>query len=150
MNTPLNELLQYNHHVNQKLIQTYLNNLDKVSENTSRLLHHILNAHQIWNYRIIEKEIEINAWSSLPANQLENINNSNYKDSLDIITIKELTSEITYTNSLGKTYKNSIHDILFHVINHSTYHRGQIATSFKQDGIEPVATDYIFYKRQDS
>lgn len=65
MNTPFNEMLQYNRYANHKLIQTYQDNLDKVSENTSRLLHHILNTFLISNYRIIEKEIEINPKLSL-------------------------------------------------------------------------------------
>ncbi|QLH28398.1 MAG: hypothetical protein HWD63_02710 [Candidatus Parvibacillus calidus] len=37
-------------------------------------------------------------------------------------------------------------DIIFHIINHSTYHRGQIAMEFRQSGLEPLNTDYIFYK----
>ena len=52
------------------------------------------------------------------------------------------------TNSKGETFSNKIKDILFHIINHSTYHRAQIATDLKQNGIEPINTDYIFYKRK--
>ena len=38
--------------------------------------------------------------------------------------------------------------MLFHFVNHSTYHRGQIASNLKEHGIEPLVTDYIFYKRK--
>ncbi|WP_209331385.1 DinB family protein [Lunatimonas salinarum] len=34
-----------------------------------------------------------------------------------------------------------------HIVNHSTYHRGQIATLFRESGLQPVVTDYIMLKR---
>ena len=71
----------------------------------------------------------------------------NYEHSLHILDKFDLTATMSYTNSKGQTFSNSIRDILFHVINHSTYHRAQIATEFKQNGLEPLVTDYIFYKR---
>lgn len=58
-----------------------------------------------------------------------------------------LKKKISYKNSRGERFENSVRDILFHVINHSTYHRGQIATDCKLHGMTPLATDYIFYKR---
>lgn len=33
------------------------------------------------------------------------------------------------------------------LINHSTYHRGQITMLMKEAGLETLNTDYIFYKR---
>ncbi|WP_111881753.1 DinB family protein [Aequorivita sp. CIP111184] len=33
------------------------------------------------------------------------------------------------------------------MINHSTYHRVQIINQLKEDGLKPIETDYIFYKR---
>ncbi|MCH7396746.1 hypothetical protein MM236_02050 [Belliella sp. DSM 107340] len=52
-----------------------------------------------------------------------------------------------YSNSKGQKYSSSVRDILFHIINHSTYHRSQIASELKNQGIEPLITDYIFFKR---
>jgi uncharacterized damage-inducible protein DinB len=37
--------------------------------------------------------------------------------------------------------------MLFHIVNHSTNHRGQIAVDFKSNGITPLGLDYIHYKR---
>jgi len=34
------------------------------------------------------------------------------------------------------------------MINHSTYHRAQIALLVKSSNGEPAKTDYIFYQRQ--
>jgi uncharacterized damage-inducible protein DinB len=54
---------------------------------------------------------------------------------------------IFYKNSTGKKYENTIREIITHVINHSTYHRGQIAMELRRLGIDPPPTDYIFYRR---
>ena len=35
--------------------------------------------------------------------------------------------------------------VLRHVVNHATYHRGQIASKLKRFGIEQPATDFIFW-----
>jgi uncharacterized damage-inducible protein DinB len=36
---------------------------------------------------------------------------------------------------------------MIHLVNHSTYHRAQIATLLRQGGLEPVNTDFITYDR---
>ncbi len=42
----------------------------------------------------------------------------------------------------------SIEDILLHVCNHATYHRGQLITLGRQQGLnKPPRTDYIYYIR---
>ena len=38
-------------------------------------------------------------------------------------------------------------EIVRHVANHGTYHRGNIAAMLRQQGYEGIATDYIFYLR---
>lgn len=35
-----------------------------------------------------------------------------------------------------------------HVVNHATYHRGQVATMFRQLGLKPVGTDFITFARE--
>ncbi len=35
--------------------------------------------------------------------------------------------------------------VLRHVANHSTYHRGQVASKLKRLGVEPPATDLVFW-----
>jgi uncharacterized damage-inducible protein DinB len=35
--------------------------------------------------------------------------------------------------------------VLRHVVNHSTYHRGQIASKLKRLGVEQAATDFVFW-----
>ena len=35
--------------------------------------------------------------------------------------------------------------LLRHIVNHSTYHRGQVASKLKRLGIEPPNTDFFFW-----
>ncbi|MBX2930873.1 MAG: hypothetical protein KF781_02870 [Chitinophagaceae bacterium] len=142
------ELFEYSHHFNQKLFDVFnSSSSDKVPEKSVKLFNHILNAHQIWNNRVDAQQQAFGVWEIHTISNLKNIDQTNYQQTLQILDKCNLTEIINYTNSKGQIFSNSIRDILFHIINHSTYHRAQIATEFKQHGLEPLVTDYIFYKR---
>lgn len=141
------ELFEYSHHCNQKLADVFNVEPDKTSEKAVKLFNHVLNAHQIWNNRIDPKEKTFGVWELHAVQELKSIDQINYEQTLQILEKFELGKSLNYTNSKSKAFGSSVRDILFHIINHSTYHRGQIATEFKQYGLEPLVTDYIFFKR---
>mgnify|MGYP006341560321 CR=1 FL=1 len=141
------ELFEYSHYVNQQLATVFAGQSKLTSERAIQLFNHILNAHQVWNSRMIVEPNSVGPWDLRPISELKDIDTVNYSNSIRILDQADLSSVIKYTNSKGESYTNSIKNILFHVINHSTYHRGQIATEFKQNGIAPLVTDYIFFKR---
>ena len=140
------DLLEYNLYFNQLLIQNFLDNNPVWSEKGKNLLNHILNAHQIWNARILNQDT-FGVWQINVDDLLLKINSDNYTDSCKILDEKNFDEIITYKTSKGQEFNNSIQGILFHLINHSTYHRGQVVTQMKEAGLEPIATDYIFFKR---
>jgi uncharacterized damage-inducible protein DinB len=142
------ELFEYNHHSNQQIITTLEHNQDKVSEKCIKLQSHVLNAHRIWNCKLLPDQQLFGRWDIHPVQELSAINSKNFEASMWILDNFELPQIIQYTTSTGQVFNNSLRDILFHVINHSTYHRAQIATEFRLCGIEPLLTDYIFYKMQ--
>lgn len=141
------DLLEYNLYFNQLLIQNFLENNSVWSEKGKNLLNHILNAHQIWNARILNQDT-FGVWQINPDEKLLENNQSNFENSFKILSERNLDEIIVYRNSKGDEFQNSIREIFFHFINHSTYHRGQIAMLIKQAGLEPINTDYIFYKRK--
>jgi uncharacterized damage-inducible protein DinB len=141
------ELFEYSHCFNQQLADVFKENPDKSSEKALKLYNHILNAHQIWNNRILPEQPAFSVWELHAVQDLKSIDKTNYRHTLQILDKRDLSDIINYANSKGQTFNNSIRDILFHVINHSTYHRGQIATEFKQNGLDPLVTDFIIYKR---
>lgn len=147
MKAHFKELFEYNHHSNQKLIPLISENIENVSEKTISLMNHLINAQQIWNARITNENL-FEVWQLNDWNQIAEIDNENYSKTLQLLDKMDLNTIIEYTNSKGITFSNTIKDVLFHIINHSTYHRAQIATDLKQNGLEPINTDYIFYKRK--
>lgn len=47
----------------------------------------------------------------------------------------------------GKEARSPLYETLLHVVNHGTYHRGQMVTMLRQLGAEPIATDFITFVR---
>jgi len=141
------ELFEYNSAMNQKLILVFNQHPDKISEKSIKWLNHVLNAHHLWNNRVDRQEDDYGVWQVHSPGDLRDIDLKNLERSNFILAAKTYECHVNYVNSMGKAYTNSVKDILFHVINHSTYHRGQIAADFRANGIDPVLTDYIAFKR---
>lgn len=64
------------------------------------------------------------------------------------ITDEELARPLAYRNLKGDGFSEPFVDQLLHVVNHSTYHRGQVATLSRQAGLAAPATDLIVFKRE--
>ncbi|WP_140485163.1 DinB family protein [Flavobacterium sp. GSA192] len=142
------DTFEYNYHFNQELIQLFEKEKQIIPEKSIKLLNHLINAQEIWNARILNQDISVAVWEIRPLENLKNHNETNYNQSISILNSIELSKKIIYKNSKGIVFSNTVQDIIFHVINHSTYHRAQIASDLKANGIEPINTDYIFYKRK--
>ncbi len=64
---------------------------------------------------------------------------------LSSLTPERLAAKITYVNFAGATFSYTLADAMIHVVNHGSYHRGQIATMLRQLGKRPLSTDYLLY-----
>ncbi|KQM53695.1 DinB family protein [Chryseobacterium sp. Leaf201] len=146
MKEKLADLFEYTFHFNKEMITVISENISGVDEKIISLINHTLNAQQVWNSRI-SGEASFEVWQINPFETLQEINQLNFKKSIAIVKDFDLDQKITYQNSRGTEFENAVFEMLFQAINHSTYHRGQINSLLKQHGIEPLLTDYIFYKR---
>jgi len=127
------------------LLENYDSELpEKIIENFS----HILNAQHLWNHRIEGSKSSFKVWDIHPISQFREINKSLFDQSFKILEGEDFKREVIYVNSQGGSYKNSVKEILFHVINHSTYHRGQVMLQLRESVQDAISTDYIFYKRK--
>jgi len=61
---------------------------------------------------------------------------------------EDLRQRISYTTTEGAPYTSPLWQMMLHVVNHSTYHRGQVTSMLRQIGIEPKGTDLILYYRE--
>lgn len=146
MNDFFKDIFEYHHHINQKLADLLLETSDDVREKIIPIFAHSVNAHQIWNARILKRN-PFGVHQLHPIRVCKTIDNTNYTNTIKILTEFDLNTHIHYQNTKGKTFRNSIQQILFHVSNHFSHHRGQLVTVLRQHGIEPIITDYIFCKR---
>ena len=63
---------------------------------------------------------------------------------------KFFSGEIFFIHSSGDKLTQKVDDVLTHVVNHSTFHRGQLITMFRQLGLSEgmPRTDFIAYRRE--
>lgn len=61
---------------------------------------------------------------------------------------EDLERVIEYRSLKGDPYRSALHEMLRHVVNHATYHRGQVTNHLRALGARPVATDLIAWYRE--
>ncbi len=60
----------------------------------------------------------------------------------------DLEREMEMTTTAGATHRHSHADMFRHLLNHSTYHRGQVAAMLRQVGAKAPSTDLIRFYRE--
>jgi len=72
-------------------------------------------------------------------------------DFLRGLTNERLQTVIRYTNMQQQSSAQPLWQQMAHLVNHSSYHRGQITCLLRQAGAQPVSTDLIvFFRNQPS
>jgi uncharacterized damage-inducible protein DinB len=142
-------LFEYDLWANTHVIESLKNH--NISDSKIELLFsHILNSQQIWYSRLKGNQKGQSPWDIIPTQDFQEvlkIVNHNWVEYLDKSTIKTIEKTLEYKNISGEPFKNTIQDILTHLINHSTYHRAQISQQIKSLGKTPPLTDFIAYAR---
>jgi uncharacterized damage-inducible protein DinB len=64
------------------------------------------------------------------------------------LTPSDLERVIEYRRTTGSVFRQPLQPMLQHLVNHGTYHRGQVAMMLRQLGGVPLATDYIVFERE--
>lgn len=140
------EIYQYQTEINQKLIELLFQHQDVVTDRILLLFSHSLNAHQIWNARLLDEK-QFKVTERHPLDEFLVLDELNYRKSVGIINTFEFDNVCFYHNSKGQHFQRDVKDILFHVSNHWTHHRAQIMTLLRELDISPFPSDFIFYKR---
>ncbi len=64
------------------------------------------------------------------------------------LTDEEFAQEYEYKDMKGNAHTDILSNIFMHLFNHSSFHRGQLVTLFRQSGISTIPrSDYIVYAR---
>lgn len=121
-----------------------LGGFDKHLDRAQAVLEHMLAAQQIWLERcgtVVFPEQE-----NVRLHDLFEITSQAWQVLLEE---SEGDEPITYTTSRGETYTNTLAQIAYHVLNHGTYHRGQLRGLADADGFEGFPeTDLILFLRK--
>lgn len=143
------QLFNYNNWATKETIESIIK-LNQPSERIISLISHIIAAQQIWFNRIVDDKSPLKPWEVYTIDECtgksEEIT-SRWLNYLEHTSDDRLNEVIHYSNTKGDGFESSVKDILTHVINHSTYHRAQIALLVKEAGGKPAVTDYIVYQR---
>jgi uncharacterized damage-inducible protein DinB len=67
---------------------------------------------------------------------------------VDGLSQEDIRRTVVYRNTTGQEFAAPLQQLLRHVVNHSTYHRGQVVTMLRQLGAEGVATDLVQFHRE--
>jgi len=149
----LRRLFAYDVWANREAFSS-LKNAGTPSSRALKIMAHIVAAEWLWFYRIELNQAKLQAlpvWPELTLDQckkqLNDISAIWRKYTLGL-TATTLSEKISYMNTKGESFASTVEDILQHVIMHSAYHRGQIATDLRSAGFTPAYTDFIHAVRQ--
>lgn len=150
-------MLQYDYWANMKLLAHVENlsedlfhkRMNSVFPSIAETFYHIYRGQRIWIKRCIP-DLAVNE----SITSFQNINEAKtsftelHSIMIDSIELHyDKLSEVAYQNTKGTTFKNHIDEIMLHLANHGTYHRGNIASMIRECGYNGTSTDYIQYLR---
>lgn len=153
-------LYAYNSWANHRVLEAcaplsaaqFTQNLHSSFPSVRDTLAHIMLAEWLWLERWLGRSPAFPAsdFADLPA-----IRNRWQKIETDLQAFVRKLSEadlervVEYRNTKGDAFANPMWQMLGHLVNHGTYHRGQVVTMLRQLGATPRATDLIaFYREQ--
>ncbi|MBO1514519.1 DinB family protein [Metabacillus bambusae] len=135
------------HHVGQLPEELYTQKIKSVFPSINDTFKHMVEVDEIWFSRL--KGMEIANRQFLKREDLlvqyENLL-TNFEDFLK--GEEDFGRIIQYCNSGGEIFKNTVYELVQHVVNHGTYHRGNLSAMLRQINSQTVATDYIYFLRE--
>ena len=117
----------------------------------AEVIGHMISADEVWFARI--KGESPPSLARTPFTSIEEA--SSYQNILQtqireyLISTNDIEKIVNYSNTRGEEFQNSILEIMQHVVNHGTYHRGNISTILNSLGFKGILTDYIAYLRKE-
>jgi uncharacterized damage-inducible protein DinB len=135
----------YNAWANGEVLTVIRGNEDQTPR-VLTLMAHILAAEGLWLERLKGEDQGLPVWPEFGlaqcgtrARALEGL----WSEYLAAMSSAGLAEKISYKNSKGEAWSNTVQDVLTHVVMHSAYHRGQIASLMRANGQTPAYTDFI-------
>ncbi len=139
----MREILVQNFEYDLWANQQWLSAIESLPNRQSAIdvMQHVANAQRIWLARCLNEENLPNLPASL-GEAFEQL----HEQWVELLRICDPTAFIAYETLQGEPCFNMMEDIAMHVINHGTYHRGQLR-GMVGDSDQFPETDLIRYLR---
>ena len=147
----LHRLFAYDDWANREVLSS-LRTAPNPPPQSLKLTAHILSAEGLWLARLKQQKPALSVWPELALAQSEaeaDAVGASWRSYLEQCREADLSHQIRYVNSKGESWSSQVDDVLLHVITHSAYHRGQIASDMRAAGLTPAYTDFIHAIRQE-
>ncbi|WP_180954059.1 DinB family protein [Bacillus sp. M6-12] len=144
-NWATNRLINY---IAENCQDVFNERVDSVFSSLSETVSHILSVDQLWFNRITGHEGILAPIEFTDINVVKEQINKLFQSMDEYLRKADLSKKITYKNSSGTEFQNVLNDIIIHLTNHGTYHRGNITAMLWALGKKSISTDYIFYLRE--
>jgi uncharacterized damage-inducible protein DinB len=111
---------------------------------------HIVAATEVWKRRFLEQPVdgfipESELLTIDDAASLSEANHDAFDHLIRNLTPDRLAAPFTYRNLRGQVTTTPLWAAIRHVVNHATYHRGQVASKLARLGVEAPVTDFLDY-----
>lgn len=116
-----------------------------------QLLAHIVSAELLWLERLQQEPQSQPVWPEWGLDQCEARSKEVgelWRKYLEGLALDDLSKKVSYKNSKGEPWTSAVEDVVTHILFHSAYHRGQIASFMRASGHTPAYTDFIHAVRQ--
>lgn len=112
---------------------------------------HLLSAEETWLARLERRAASYPLWpqpSVAEAEAMREATEVAYRAYLAGLDEEGLHRTVSYSNSAGRSFGNTVADILLHLALHGQYHRGKVNLLLRQAGTLPAPVDFIAFLRE--
>lgn len=158
----LHDLVHYNSWAHRRLFDVIAGVPEELYMKQSGTSHG--NMHGTVTHTVGAEELWLNRWTGKPATGIRKpdefsgfsalrkhweIVDSHIHDFCSSLTTENaIRAEIAYSDLKGNRYSQPLVQLIQHMVNHSSFHRGQMVMFLRQFSFVPVSTDMVVYFRE--
>lgn len=146
---PMNwlEMMEVGFRYDRWASERWIDYLPKLPESlgAAAVFQHILTAQRVWLTRCLSEE-EVRGLTGDLVSDVRQLN----EDWIDLLRSCDPEAYVSYVNTRGESFFNTVEQIVRHVLFHGVYHRGHLRGLAGTAGCDFPETDFIVFARSQS
>lgn len=140
-------ILEMDEHLHQQIVKSSFPNLYAT-------VLHMWDAESIWWQRMEGHAQLLIPGKEFNPNMKEAVNgllnqSREWSSWMNRVTEEQLLRNFDYRNMKGESFTSGVWQVVHHLFNHGTYHRGQLVTMMRELGAADIpSTDFIYWYRK--